>query len=110
MEEFFSLQLLDFMEVSQFSNCCRVCERVIVSAHFGCVAVLLLDPTFSQQKSSENPGDDDDDGGGNGDWRLFRPQLHLSEMIEERQKITPAVGASQWTLITSEKQTFNYCV
>lgn len=72
--------------------------------------MLLLDPTFSQQKSSENPGDDDDDGGGNGDWRLFRPQLHLSEMIEERQKITPAVGASQWTLITSEKQTFNYCV
>jgi len=73
-----------------------------------CVSVCCCAPfrpcIFTEKP--ENAGDDD----GDGDWRLFHPQLHLSEMIEEREKITPAVGASQWTLITSEKQTFNYCV
>lgn len=84
---------------------------MIVCATFRLWSCASFRPNiFTEKKPRKNAGDDDDDGDGNGDWRLFRPQLHLSEMIEERQKITPAVGASQWTLITSEKQTFNYCV
>ncbi len=30
--------------------------------------------------------DDDDDGGGGDDQRLSHPQLHLSEMIDRRER------------------------